>query len=505
MHRLIGIACFAGALFVAAAAVAQPETSVTVYSSADPAGFDPQQFIAQQRQGDHPNFAWQVPGFGVVRQIRSFDLEQGRQSLDFTDVAEFIDPTTVSFTDLTDPEGTAVMEQSFQFDLVSPAKLLEKYVDQRVTLRVMLGDEVELITGKLLSSNQGQLVVRAGDGLRIVSRSDAQVELGELPGGLITRPTLSWLINARRGGEHRVRTAYQTSGMTWKADYNLVLNADDTAADISSWVTLINLSGATYADAKLKLIAGDVQRIKQRRQAPGRARMMMAREAADAGFEEKQFFEYHLYTLPRPTTLEQNATKQIALFPTATGVEIEKVLVYYGMPSGSHWRFASPQTNRQLGNQSNKKVDVYLRFHNDEENNLGMPFPRGKVRVYKQDPADGTLEFVGEDLIDHTPKDERILIRTGQAFDVVGERTQTDFRVDQRANVMVESFEIKLRNHKDEPVDVIVKENLYRWSNWQIIDRSDPYEKIDARTIHFKVNVPRDGEKVVRYTVKYTW
>lgn len=229
-------------------------------------------------------------------------------------------------------------------------------------------------------------------------------------------------------------------------------------------------------------------------------------EMANAGFQEKAFFEYHLYTLPRRTDILANTTQQIMLFPTARDVGVEKVLVYYGASQFAHWTFgSSPNLDRNLGNQSNPKVDVYVRFKNEEKNHLGMPLPKGKVRVYQEDEADGTLEFIGEDLIDHTAKDEEVLIKLGQSFDVVGERTRTNFTRDDRRHVLTESFKIQVRNHKDADQKVIIKENLFRWMNWEITESSDKFEKIDSRTIHFNVKVPANGSKTVTYTVRYTW
>ncbi|MBN2561038.1 MAG: DUF4139 domain-containing protein [Phycisphaerae bacterium] len=497
-----------GVQTVSADTGSEQDVAVTVYSTADPAGFDPQRFIAQQREGYDPQFAWQVPGFGVVKEVRNVKLVAGTNELRFTDVAQFIDPTTVSFTDLDVPDGTAVLEQNFEFDLVSPEKLMDKYIDREITVVVPKGDTVDEIRGRLLSARQGRLVLQTADGVRVISQH-LRAELGDLPGGLITRPTLVWKLQAAEGGEHRVRTTYQTDGITWRSDYNLTLNATDTQADLGAWVTLMNLSGAAYKDARLKLIAGDVQRIQPQpelmRYAGKKGRSMMAM-VEDAGFEEKAFFEYHLYTLPRRTDILANTTQQITLFPTARDVDVEKLMVYYGLPQAASWRFfPQPQQDRNFGNQSNPKVDVYVRFQNKKENNLGIPLPKGKVRVYKRDDADGTLEFVGEDLIDHTPKDEKVLIKLGQAFDVVGERTQTDFGIDTSRRTLWESFKIQIRNHKPQAQKVIIKENLYRWTTWEITESSDKYEKIDARTIHFEVNVPPDGEKTVTYRVKYTW
>jgi len=482
--------------------------SVTVYSSADPGGFDPQRYVAEQRMGWSPQSVWGVPGYGVVKDVRKVDLREGASDLRFTDVAEFIDPTTVSFTDLTDPAGTSVLEQNFEFDLVSPSKLLEKYLDREIAHETTKdGQVVARITGKVLSVNQGQVVLQTADGLRFFAAGDAGLRLPALPQGLITKPTLVWKVVAAKAGAHDVRTTYQTAGLTWRADYNVVLNGDDTKADLGAWVTLLNLSGASYRNARLKLVAGDVNRVRPTIELwDGKSEGGPTIGGGDAGFEEKSFFEYHLYTLPRRTDVLQNATQQITLFPTATGVNVQKVLVYYGLSDAADWgAFPEPQTDRDFGRTGNAKLDVYLRFKNAKDNHLGMPMPKGKLRVYKQDDADGTLEFVGEDLIDHTPKDETVLVKLGQSFDVVGERTQTGFGIDPQRRTIQETIRVQLRNHKAAPTQVVVKENLYRWTNWEITAKSDEFTKVDARTIHFDVAVPPDGEKTVTYTVRYTW
>jgi hypothetical protein len=223
------------------------------------------------------------------------------------------------------------------------------------------------------------------------------------------------------------------------------------------------------------------------------------------GFEEKAFFEYHLYTLGRPTSLAQNATKQIELFPTAAGVGCEKVLVYYGQ-GASFPVYGSPMTDRNFGIQSNRKVDVYLRMKNSQANGLGVPLPAGKLRVSKRDEADASLEFIGEDLIDHTARDETVQVKLGSAFDVVGERRQLDYRIDTAAKWIEEEIEVRVRNQKPgEAVTVVVKENLYRWSTWSVTRKTHDFEKQDARTIHFPVRIAAKGEAVVRYTVRYTW
>jgi hypothetical protein len=477
--------------------------AVTIYSSADPAGFDPQQFIAQQRQGYNTHLAWQVPGFGVVKEVRSFDVTKGKNALSVTDVAEFVDPTTVTFTDLTGA-GTAVLDQSFLFDLVSPSKLLERYVDREITFVEGEGDARVQVTGRVLSVNQGTVVLSTDQGLRFVPATSPGVRLPKLPEGLISKPTLAWNVASDVAGTRKVRTTYQTRGLTWRADYHLVLAPDEQSADVSAWVTLLNVSGVGWKNAKLKLIAGDVQTVQS-----GPERSVLMDRGADrdgeAGFEEKSFYEYHLYTLPRKTDVLGNTTQQITLFPQAKGAKVEKVYVYVGLPDARHWiSYGSPQREPSLGSESDWKIDVYLRFRNAKDNQLGMPLPKGKVRVYKRD-SDETLEFVGEDLIDHTPKDETVLVRTGQAFDVVGQRTRVDFKVETGRKTITETVEVEIRNHKDTEVTVLVKETLFRWSSWEITEKTDEFEKVDANTVHFPLKVAPNASKKLRYTVRYTW
>ncbi len=367
----------------------------------------------------------------------------------------------------------------------------------------------------MLSVSGGSLVYREPDGVVRIQPSGnfagfvSNIEFPDTQ-GLILEPTLVWDLMTDTAGERPVRLTYQTTGLTWRADYSVIINSDDTAVDVGSWVTVVNQSGVTFDNAKLKLVAGDVQRVTPQQNDYRPADDANGESAVqDAeGFEEKSFFEYHLYTLGRPTSLPDNSTKQIELFDAAEAVPAEKVFVYYGLGDQFRgFRYGSDAyTDRNLGNQSNNKVDVYLTFKNAEDDGLGVPLPAGKLRVYKQDDADNTLEFVGEDVIDHTAREETVLVKLGSAFDVVGERKQTDYQLDERGRTITESFEIKLRNRKeDQAVKVLVKENLFRWATWEIVDHSDDFEKIDARTVHFPVTVAPDEEKVVTYTVKYTW
>jgi len=500
----ISCAIFGSATY--AASTDKGETAITIYSSAQPGAISPEFYRPIPGQGV-PN-AMSVPGYALVRDDREVAIKQGRSQIPFTDVAALIDPTTVTFTSLTDP-STRVLEQNFQFDLVSTQKLLLKFIDRQITVDKPNGNSVTPITGTLLSAVDG-IVLRDKDGSIYSLPSYTSVRFPDLPGGLNTRPTLVWDINSPTGGNHKARVTYQTGGITWWADYNLIFNegadANSGLLDLSAWVSIINQSGATFQDAKLKLIAGDVHRAEPAMDMAKRTRVLeMAAAAPQAanGFEQKDFFEFHLYTLGRKTTLPNNSTKQIELFDQAKQIPAKKVLLYYG--AVQPYFYPSPYTDRNMGVETNKKVDVYLEFKNDKQFGLGVPLPAGRLRVSQLDKADGSMEFIGEDTIDHTPKDEQVRVKLGSAFDVVGERRQVSFSVDTAAKWMEEEIEVKLRNHKPQSVDVVVKENLYRWSNWKILTKTHNFEKEDARTISFPVKVPKDGETVVRYRVRYTW
>ncbi len=492
------------------ASAAERTTALTIYSSAGPGAISPD-IYKPSLQGQYTpiQLIRMIPGYAIVKEDRTINLPGKRSTIRFTDVASQIDPTTVTFVSLTDPKGTNVLDQNYEFDLVSTAKLMERFIDQQITVEQTNGPAVSTFTGKLLSA-QGGLVLQDDKGQVQVINGYSNVLFPQLPGGLITRPTLVWDIETNKPGQHDTRVTYETKGITWWADYNMVFaegkNANSGSLDIGAWVSIVNQSGTTYKDAKLKLIAGDVQRAPKNNMYDKTSRMRaLSMESARApGFEEKSFFEYHLYTLGRPTTIAENSTKQVELFPAARKVPCKKILVYNGLVS-RFGRFGSPMMDRNFGVQSNKKVDIYLRFKNEKAIGMGMPLPAGRMRVSQLDTADGSLEFIGEDTIDHTPKDEQVSIKLGSAFDVVGERKQLDFKTDARRKIMDETIEIKIRNHKEEPVDVLVKESLYRWGHWKITDSSHQYEKLDSQTIHFPVTVKSDGEVTIRYTVHYTW
>lgn len=505
----------AAATTAATRPVPKPGFSLTIYSNANPATFDPRDYVRQQNSSFYYGQSRLVPGYGVVRENWPIDLKKGINSVRFTGVATEIDPTTVSFQSLTAPESATVLEQNYEYDLVSANKLLQKYIDKQVqvTRQTSATGPAETISGDLLSFDNTNLVLRDSAGkVQVLTRGPniESLQLAKADASLITKPTLLWKIHSTQSGQQLAQVTYQTDDLTWRADYNVTVNADSSAADIGAWVTVLNESGAAYPDAKLKLVAGDVRRIKRPQQqqfyySQAAARSLSSAESA-TGFSQKSFFEYHLYTLGRTTSLADNSTKQIALFPPKYNIGVKKTYVYYGVSENLRYTIpASPEQDRNFGLISNKKVDVYLKMQNSKKNGLGIPLPAGKIRVYKRDPADGAREFIGEDVIDHTPKDEQVLIKLGSAFDIVGERRQTAFKANYNGNEMTESFEIKVRNHKKLPVHVIIKENLYRWVNWQITACSDKWTKQDYRTIHIPVDVPVNGEKVVTYTVKYTW
>jgi hypothetical protein len=497
----LGVGLTLTALLCGAAAAAEApasDDSVTVYSRLQPGAVSPD--LYRPVAGQH--FGGQVPGYAIVRHDRPYDIEKGVHPLRVTDVAALIDPTTVTFSSLDDPR-TRVLEQSFQFDLVSQAKLIQRYLGQRIAVELPRGDAVDLVEGVLLGATDG-LTLQLDDGSVQAISSYANLRFEQLPGGLITRPTLEWLLDSPVGGRQQTRVAYETQGMTWWADYNITYEESKSCAmDLSAWVSIINQSGAGYRNARLKLIAGDVHRAEAvQPQRDVVYQMAMAKEA-DAGFVEKAFFEYHMYTLGRRTDLPDNSTKQLQLVPTARGIECHKELVFAPTLDMPYWGYE--QLEQEYGRQGNSDVNVFLRFRNEEAQQLGIPLPAGRIRVSQVDPDDDSLEFIGEDVIDHTPRNEDVLIEMGNAFDVVGERKQTDFRVDLRARNLWESFELRLRNHKDAAVDVAVLENLYRAANWEIQNASLEHLKESSNRIRFDVRVPSEGEVVLTYTVHYSW
>ena len=425
---------------------------------------------------------------GLVKDIRDLALGPGTHEVKFMDVAAQIDPTTVHLKSLTDAAGVRILEQNYEYDLLNPQKLLDKFVGKKVKL--MVGDG-SLIEATLMSNNNGPIYQING---QIHLGHHGRVILPDLPDNLIPKPTLVWLLHNRTGRPQRVEASYLTTGINWKADYVVVLNARDNGGDLSGWVTVDNKSGATYTDAALKLVAGDVHRARTRREMADA--LEYAAKAAPAApprqFQQESFFEYHLYSLEGRTTIKQNQMKQISLL-NVTEIPIRKELRYYG---------ASQYYRGQLGTPlSNQKVGVFLEIANKEQHRLGIPLPKGTVRVYKA-AADKSLQFIGEDSIDHTPKDEKVKIKMGEAFDVVGERTQRDWRKI-AVGVYETEWDVQIRNHKKEDVEVTIIEPVP--GDWDVLKTSHPYEKIQAHTLQYLVKVPKDGKTTVNYRVRMRW
>ncbi len=413
---------------------------------------------------------------GVIKDVREINLKSGLSKIAITDVAKLIDPTSVHIK----LDG-AVIEQNYQFDLVSLDKILQKYVDKNISL---VSESNELIEGKLLSSMSGQVVLERKEGglLMIPNVNKYRFSVGSLPEGLITKPTLIWQVNSNRSGNQDVEISYQTQGMNWHAEYVAVLNKDDTKLDLNAWVSIDNKSGTTFKNAKLKLVAGDVNRVQDRNRIykGGRQITALAADNAAPQFEEKSFFEYHIYNLQRPTNLAQNETKQISLFE-AQNINANKKFFY-----------------RSVGYNTKGKVNVIVEFKNKKDENLGVPMPKGKVRVYKSDGE--SIEFVGEDLIDHTPQNETIKLKIGDAFDVLVEERQVEHKKI-TSRVYEQTFEIKVKNRKKKKVTVEVER--YLGLNWEILNSSLEYKKKNAQTITFQVPVKADDETVLTFKVRY--
>jgi hypothetical protein len=437
-------------LFLAAAVLAQnPQVRVTVYNN----------------------------NLALVHETRQMDLPKPSGICSYRDVAAYIDPTSVHFKSVSNAAAVRVLEQNFEYDLVSAEKILQRYLDQNVRLMPKQGAPIE---GKLLSVGGNVVVQGADNSIRILNNSEiVSTDLPKLPEGLITRPTLIWQIQNNGPASQLVEVSYLTSGMSWHAEYVGVLDANDQNMDLNAWVSIDNNCGATYKDAKLLLVAGDVHRA-----APPvgimRKSIQMEMMAAAPDFEEKEFFEYHLYTLTRTATLKDHQQKQVELFPAAR-TPVTKEYTYDGA-------------------RNQKKVNVTITFKNKKEAGLGIALPAGKVRLYK--PEGEAQVLVGEDNLDHTPRDEEVRLKVGDAFDIVGERTQVSYRqVGDRASE--EKVKIALRNHKDVDITVIVVEHL--GGDWKITESTLQHKKKDANTAEWRVPVAARGEANLEYTVFRTW
>ena len=439
------------ALLLAANIVMADEVSVTVYNS----------------------------NLGVVHEIRALSFEKGTGRVSFTDVPSQIDPTSVGF-EITDPSRSAViLEQNYAYDLVSPEKIYSKYIDKKIDLFDKAGN---MYSGTLLSFTNGAFVLKNDAGKVQIIRLEQVVNANfpELPEGLVTRPTLFWLYDSDFSGKADCEVSYQTAGIDWSAEYVGILSGDEKKLDLTGWSSINNRSGATFKDATLKLIAGDIHRapIPRPRAPMGMADEAVLMKASAAGFEEKEFFEYHMYTLPRKATIADNEIKQIALFdPASTAIKKE----YYYQPESNP-----------------TKVKVVIKFTNSKESGLGIPLPAGRTRIFKADD-DGSMVLLGEDNIDHTPRDEEVKLTIGYAFDISAEEKVLNYnrispQIDER------EYEIDLRNHKKENVTIKIEKKLY--GDWEVTQSSHEFNKKDANTLTFEVPVKADGKETIKYTVR---
>jgi hypothetical protein len=430
---------------------------------------------------------------GLVRETRRLTLPSGRIALRFADVTAQIRPETVHLASLTAPTSLRILEQNYQYDLLNPAKLLDKFVGREITLVLRRyqnnTESFEPVQATLLSNNGGQ-VWRINGQIVINPSNIAEMRFPDLPKNLVATPTLVWDVENRESATQTVEASYLTSGMNWRADYVLVVDASDAKGDLQGWVTLTNGSGATFEDARLQLVAGDVNRVSEQRTYDMTGAMARKSMESESQFQEQGFFEYHLYTLQRPTTIRDNETKQVSLLEAA-GFDVKKEFVL----NGQHYYYTN---YNNPGQPIKEKVGMYMQFRNSQQNKLGMPLPAGTVRLYKKDDK-GNQQFIGEDKIDHTPKDEDVRVKVGDAFDIVAERKQTDYKVIAR-NVYEYAYEIKIRNHKDGPVTIVVNEPI--GGDWEMISSTFPAKKTAAFAAQFNVPVPKDGEVTLSYRVR---
>ncbi|HJT82528.1 MAG TPA: hypothetical protein VJ719_15135 [Chthoniobacterales bacterium] len=475
--------------------------------------------------------------FAVVRDTVPLDLKAGVTEVRFSETTAHVETDSVILRDPAGKINLQILEQNYRNDPVSQELLLSLFEGKTIEFLVTEPNQPsKIVSGKIIRSGyvahnqmamrrygqayamaQSSMAYGAGGSSQPIIEVDGKLRFSlpgqplfpALTGDTILKPTINWQIQADKAGKLDAELAYVTGGMSWEADYNVIAPENTDQVDVIGWITMDNQSGKTFDNAKIKLMAGDVSKI-QPAQAYDMAREEMAvqmRAAAAPAVTEKAFEDYHLYSLARPTTLHDRETKQVE-FVRASKVQSQKVYVYDGLKIDWNqyrgYRMENMRNNQDLGIEMDTKVAIMREFKNSEANHLGMPLPKGRVRFYKQD-ADKQLEFTGENTINHTPKDEMIRIYTGNAFDLVGERRRTNIKVDSNNHWLDESFEIKLRNHKKEPVEIKVVEHLFRWFTWDITQKSDPFTKTNAQTMEFRVPVKPDEEKTITYTVHYSW
>ena len=432
----------------------------------------------------------------LVRDVRNLSLPSGQFRLKLMDIAATVNPATVHFRSLNEPDKLGVLEQNYEYDLLEPAKLLHKYVGKEVTLVRSYQEngttKREEVKATLLADNNGP-VWKIGNDI-VTGMYSESLRFPEVPANLYDRPTLLMSLENDGGRKQQVETSYLASNLAWNSDYVLTVGRDDKAADLDGWVTISNNSGTAFHNARLQLVAGDLNRIQNAPMAAMQAGAAMEMKAKRADqFAQENFSEYHLYTLGRKTSVEDKETKQISLLQ-GSDVPVKKLFIV----NGQNWYYHNQQNP---GSPLKDNVMVFYKFKNEKSAGLGMPMPAGNVRVYQKD-SKGNILFVGEDRIDHTPKDEDVTIHIGNAFDVICERKQTDYkRIDTHTWEM--EFEITLRNHKDTPVTVQVNEPI--GGDWEMVSSTYKYTKTAAWAAQFDVPVAANGTSVLKYRVRAKW
>jgi len=452
--------------------------------------------------------------FALVRQVRPLRLKEGENEVRIGGVTSLLEPESVVLRDRQDPKGLRILEQRYSGETLSQASMLHRSEGKIVAFQTInpATGRKEVVSGKVIRSGSGRPGTEGEDGAPPIIEVDGKIQFS-LPGeplfdppgpDALLEPQLIWSLWSDRAGERSLELSYLTRGLGWQATYNAVITG--TRFDLTGWITLTNSSRAEFRDARVKLMAGEVNRAQ-----PARARGMMMETATalppppPPGVSERTLDEYHLYTLPRQVTIATDGVQQFELC-RGGDVPVERLYVYDGAERLVYagWSPEMTRTRPDFGTESDTRVTSMLEFTNGKTSGLGMPLPAGTLKVYRAD-ADGSREFIGESAIGHTAIDEKVRVSLGTAFDLTGERRQTNYRIDTTHQNADESFEIKLRNHKKEPVDVRVVEHLVRWPAWKMVDSSDPYQATDARTIEFRVKIPPEGEKVITYHARYSW
>ena len=491
--------------------------------------------VAWSLAGEETQLTVYNQNFGVVKEKLSLDLKKGENDISLSNLSVQLEPTSVILRDLGKPDALKILEQNFESDPLSQGKLLSKYEGKFLDFEVLEYDETLKASKKVIKTAK---ILRSGYSPRTntnryanpyayynppdYSSGSAIIEMNgnilfSLPGtplfkslgeNAFINPTLSWKLWSGESGKRDAELSYLTGGINWSATYDVLAPEKGDEMDVVGWVNINNQSGKDFGNTRIKLMAGDLNKLKpdQRNDAMYAGRAMEAVASDSMQVTQKNFDEYHMYNLPRKVNLLDREAKQIE-FMRASGVKAKRLYIYDGFKKDS--RFANydnyyMRTQPDFGSSSNQKIWTMMEFKNSKENNLGLPLPKGEVKVYRKD-SDNRNEFIGEDKIDHTPENEIARIYLGNAFDLVGERKKANFKIDNSRSACDEDFTIVLRNHKKEKVAVNVVEHLYRSASWEISENSDIFKKNDSNTIEFRVEVEPEKERTITYHVSYSW